>query len=61
MNKRNKLLRVKSVSELPDPLIKSNFHSSEFVCFKDDFQSVLRTLENLFTVFVLFPVRYHKL
>ena len=30
-------------------------------CFKDDFQSVLRTLESLFTTFVLFHVRRHKM
>ena len=28
---------------------------------KDDFQSVLRTLESLFAVFVLFHVRHHKM
>ena len=42
---------------------------SVFVCFcggysngvKADFQSVLRTLESLFTTFVLFHVRRHKM
>ena len=29
--------------------------------FKDDFQSVLRTLESLFKVFVLFHVGHHKM
>ena len=29
--------------------------------FKADFQSVLRTLENLFTTLVLFHVRRHKM
>ena len=29
--------------------------------FKADFQSVLRTLESLFTTFVLFHVRRHKM
>ena len=29
------------------------------VILKDDFQSLLRTLESLFAVFVLFHVRYH--
>ena len=29
--------------------------------FKDDFQSVLRTLESLFTTSVLFHVRRHKM
>ena len=29
--------------------------------FKDDFQSVLRTLESLFLFFVLLHVRYHKM
>ena len=28
---------------------------------KDDFQSVLRTFESLFTTFVLFHVRRHKM
>ena len=31
------------------------------VSFKADFQSVLRTLESLFTTFVLFHVRRHKM
>ena len=32
-----------------------------WVCFKADFQSVLRTLKSLFTTFVLFHVRRHKM
>ena len=29
--------------------------------FKDDFHSVLRTLESLYTFFVLFYIRHHKM
>ena len=42
-------LYPKSVNQMvPDPI-------------KDDFQSVLRSLEGFFTTFVLFPVRRHKM
>ena len=33
----------------------------QFEGFKADFQSILRTLESLFTTFVLFHVRRHKM
>ena len=41
-------------------------HMSTLVCYnylllKDDFQSVLQTLESLFAFFVLFHVRHHKM
>ena len=35
--------------------------NSNLSCLKADFQSVLRTLESLFTTFVLFHVRRHKM
>ena len=41
--------------------LKGNFFVLLRVAFKDDFQSVLRTLESLFTTFVLFHVRRHKM
>ena len=42
--------------------LSSNFlKEEERLLFKADFQSVLRTLESLFTTFVLFHVRRHKM
>ena len=41
-------------------LLKTSRHIPP-LCIKADFQSVLRTLESLFTTFVLFHVRRHKM
>ena len=44
-------------------IIDESFNEAvtEVFRFKADFQSVLRTLESLFTTFVLFHVRRHKM
>ena len=54
--------RVEEVS--PDVVVwhvKRKFGASVMISLKADFQSVLRTLESLFTTFVLFHVRRHKM
>ena len=43
------------------PINHKNYNFLDCDWFKADFQSVLPTLENLFTTFVLFPVRRHEM
>ena len=56
-------LKLQPISKLSENFadIRSRQIVKNVSCLKADFQSVLRTLESLFTTFVLFHVRRHKI